>query len=103
MKKDLVPILRGATIMQFSTLHPSKKAIKVAILDAFRGMADADEFVLRPGQLWGRYYRQLKPHERSQFHEAIVELRAKGLVEHCGGGLPLLKLTLKGERLLFSA
>jgi hypothetical protein len=103
MKNDLVPTLRGVTIMQPSTQQSSKKAIKVAILDAFRGMADADECVLRPGQLWGRYYRRLKPHERSEFHEAIDELRAKGLVEHCGGGLPLLKLTLKGERLLFSA
>jgi hypothetical protein len=94
--------LRGTTSMHFSTLQPPKKAIKVAILDAFRGMADADECVLRPGQLWGRYYRQLKPHERRQFHEAIDELRAKGLVEHRGGGLPLLKLTRKGEHLLFS-
>ena len=90
-------------MMQLSPLQPSKKAIKVAILDAFRGMADADEYVLRPGQLWGRYYRQLKPHERSHFHEAIDELRAKGLVERRGAGLPLLRLTLKGEHLLFSA
>lgn len=89
--------------MQFSTLHPSKKAIKIAILDAFRGMGEADEYVLRPGQLWDRYYRQLKPHERNYFHAAVEELHAKGLVERRGGGLPLLKLTLKGERLLFPA
>jgi hypothetical protein len=89
--------------MQLSTLQPSKKAIKVAILDAFRGMQAADEYVLRPGQLWGRYYRQLRPNERNYFHEAIDDLRTKGLVERRGGGLPLLRLTLKGEHLLFSA
>jgi hypothetical protein len=89
--------------MQLYTLQPSKKAIKVAILDAFREMAETDEYVLRPGQLWSRYYRQLKPEDRSHFHEAINELRAIGLVESCGGGLPLLRLTLKGEHLLFSA
>ena len=89
--------------MQKSTLQPSKKAMKVAILDAFRGMEDADEYVLRPGQLWRRYYCQLRPYERNQFHEAIDELRAKGLVERHGLGLPLLRLTLKGEHLLFSA
>jgi hypothetical protein len=34
--------------------------------------------------------------------DAIDELRAKGLVEPCGGGVPHLRLTLKGEHLLFS-
>jgi hypothetical protein len=88
--------------MQLSTLQPSKKAIKVAILDAFRGMQDADEYVLRPGQLWGRYYRHLKPNERNYFHAAVDELHAKGLVERRGGGLPNLRLTPKGVHLLFS-
>lgn len=89
--------------MQLSTLQPSKKAIKVAILDAFRVMGEADEYVLRPGQLWDRYYRQLKPHERNYFYAAVEELHAKGLVERRGGGLPKLRLTPKGEHLLFSA
>jgi hypothetical protein len=83
-------------------MQPSKKAIKVAILDAFRGMRDADEYVLKPGHLWRRFYRKLKPDERGYFHEAIDELRAKGLVESRGGGVPHLRLTLKGEHLLFS-
>jgi hypothetical protein len=83
-------------------MKSSKKAIKVAILDAFRGMQDADEYVLKPGLLWRRFYRQLKPYERGYFHEAIDELRAKGLVEPRGGGVPHLTLTLKGEHLLFS-
>lgn len=73
----------------------SKKAIKVAILDAFRGMEDVDEYVLQPGQL--------KSIERGHFHAAIDELHAKGIVERLSGHLPLLKLTPKGERLLFSA
>jgi hypothetical protein len=84
--------------MQFS-----KKAIKVAILDAFRGMDDADEYVLKPGQLWRRFYRKLEPQERGYFHEAINDLCAKGLVEPRGSGVPHLTLTLKGEHLLFSA
>jgi hypothetical protein len=83
-------------------MKSSKKAIKVAILDAFRGMQDAEEYVLKPGLLWRRFYRQLKPYERGCFHEAIDELRATGLVEPSGGGVPHLTLTLKGEHLLFS-
>jgi hypothetical protein len=83
-------------------IQTSKKAVKVAILDAFRAMADSDEYVLKPGQLWRCCYRQLKPHERGCFHEAIDELLAKGLVERRGGGLPCLRLTLKGQRLIFS-
>ncbi len=83
-------------------MYPSKKTIKVAILDAFRGMEDVDEYVLKPGHLWRRYYRQLKPTERDYFHQAIAELKAKGLVEPHGGGVPLLRLTPKGEHLLFA-
>ena len=82
-------------------MHSSKKAIKVAILDAFRNLEDVDEYELKPGLLWRRFYRQLKPYERGCFHEAIDELREKGLVEPHGGGVPHLRLTLKGEHLLF--
>lgn len=78
-----------------------KKAIKKDILDKFRTTKDGSEFVISSQWLEVQYLDTLTPMEKKLFEQAVRDLINQGLVESIGDTPLQLKLTEKGENLIF--
>jgi len=79
-----------------------KKTIKREILDQFRTI-DAENIDQLPPQWLERVYlKQLTTDEKKLFKKAMQELIAMGIVENVEGPSLNVKLTRKGERLIYS-
>ena len=80
----------------------NKKTIKIDILNKFREMENESGSMLPKNWLQEDYFTRLTASERKVFNRAVVELASAGLIEYIPGVFPLVKLTPKGENLIFS-
>lgn len=79
-----------------------KKAIKRDILDKFRTLSAEKNDMLPPHWLELVYFKGLNAEEKKIFKKAIQELVSVGIVENVEGPSLNLKLTQKGEDLIYS-
>jgi hypothetical protein len=79
-----------------------KKTMKKEILDKFRSMKTDNDYTLPGKWLEFDYVASMNREERKIFRQAVKELISLGLVENVSGRELNLKLTPKGEDLLFS-
>ena len=78
-----------------------KKAIKKDILDKFRTIREGSESVISSQWLEAQYLESLTPMEKKLFTQAVRDLINQGLVESVGDAPRELKLTEKGENLIY--
>ncbi len=80
-----------------------KKAIKRHIINKFRTYYNTETEIL-PAWWLAMLRERLSDYEKGLFHEALVELIENGIVEqvHGQGLIPSLKLTQKGDCLVYS-
>ena len=83
-------------------MEKNMKMIKIDLLNKFREMEELPDPVLPRVWLRKDYIGGLNNHERKMFDLAVNELASSGLVEYTPGGFPEVKLTSKGENLIFS-
>jgi hypothetical protein len=79
-----------------------KKTMKKEILDKFRSMKTDSNYILPGNWLEFDYFATMNREERKIFRQAVKELISLGLVENVRGRELNLKLTQKGEDLIFS-
>jgi hypothetical protein len=79
-----------------------KKTIKRDILDKFRALHAEKNDLLAPHWLELAYLKKLTADEKKVFKKAIQELISMGLVENVEGPSLNLRLTEKGENLIYS-
>lgn len=79
-----------------------KKAIKRDILDKFRALNAEKNDLLVPHWLELVYLKKLTSDEKKVFKKAVQELISMGLVENVEGPSLNLRLTEKGENLIYS-
>lgn len=79
-----------------------KKSIKRDILNKFRELDTETEGMLPPHWLDLVYLKELNAEETKLFKKAIQELMAVGIVENVEGPYLNLRLTQKGEYLIYS-
>jgi hypothetical protein len=79
-----------------------KKTIKRDILDKFREIDAEDSNQLPPHWLKLEYLRELKVEEKKIFKKAMQELMTAGIAESVEGPSLNLRLTLKGENLIYA-
>jgi hypothetical protein len=80
-----------------------KKTIKRDILDKFRALNSENEDLLPPHWLEMVYLKKLNTEEKKLFKKAIQELISMGIVENVEGPSLNLRLTQKGENLIYSS
>ncbi|MFO7707639.1 MAG: hypothetical protein R6V84_05645 [Desulfobacterales bacterium] len=80
-----------------------KKAIKRDILDKFRSLNAVSDEMLPPHWLELVYLKKLSADDKKVFKRAIQELMAVGIVENVEGTGLNLRLTQKGENLIYSS
>lgn len=80
-----------------------KKTIKRDILDKFRSLNAEKNDSLTPHWLELVYLKKLTGDEKKVFKKAVQELVSMGLVENVEGPSLNLKLTQKGENLIYSS
>jgi hypothetical protein len=80
-----------------------KKTIKRDILDKFRALNAENEDLLPPHWLEMVYLKKLNTEEKKLFKKAIQELISMGIVENVEGPSLNLRLTQKGENLIYSS
>jgi len=79
-----------------------KKAIKREILHKFRAIGAETNDTLPPHWIELVYLKQLNSEEKKLFKKAIQELTTVGIVENVEGPSLNLRLTRKGENLIYS-
>jgi hypothetical protein len=79
-----------------------KKTIKRDILDKFRSLNAVSDEMLPPHWLELVYLKKLSADDKKIFKRAIQELIAVGIVENVEGVGLNLRLTQKGENLIYS-
>lgn len=79
-----------------------KKAIKRDILDKFRSLSAVSDEMLPPHWLELVYLKKLSADDKKVFKRAIQELMSVGIVENVEGTGLNLRLTQKGENLIYS-
>jgi hypothetical protein len=82
-------------------MEKNKKIIKIDILDKFRELQGEEDAALPGTWLRQDYFRRLNTHEKKIFDQAVAELASSGLIEYTPGVAPELRLTQKGENLIF--
>jgi hypothetical protein len=82
-------------------MEKNKKTIKMDILEKFRELEEEAGSILPNDWLQHDYFDRLTTYEKQVFQQAAAELASIGLVEYDPGIFPELKLTQKGEYLLF--
>jgi len=80
-----------------------KKTIKRDILDKFRSLNAENDDLLPPHWLEMVYLKKLNTEEKKLFKKAIQELISMGIVENVEGLSLNLRLTQKGENLIYSS
>ena len=80
-----------------------KKTIKRDILDKFRSLNAENDDLLPPHWLEMVYLKKLNTEEKKLFKKAIQELISMGIVENVEGPSLNLRLTQKGENLIYSS
>jgi hypothetical protein len=80
-----------------------KKAIKRDILDKFRALNAENNDLLPPHWIEMTYLKKLKSEEKKLFKKAIQELISMGIVENVEGPSLNLRLTEKGENLIYAS
>jgi hypothetical protein len=80
-----------------------KKTIKRDILDKFRTLNAENNDLLPPHWMEMIYLKRLNAGEKKVFKKAIQELISVGLVENVEGPSLNLRLTEKGENLIYSS
>jgi predicted transcriptional regulator len=80
-----------------------KKAIKRDILDKFRTLSAEKNDLLPPHWLELIYLKRLNAEEKKLFKKAVQELISVGIVENVEGPSLNLRLTEKGENLIYSS
>jgi len=80
-----------------------KKTIKRDILDKFRALSAENDDLLPPHWLELVYLKRLNTEEKKLFKKAIQELISMGIVENVEGPSLNLRLTQKGENLIYSS
>jgi len=84
-------------------LMRDKKMIKRDILDKFRVLRAEKNDLLAPHWLELVYLKKLTADEKKVFKKAVQELISMGLVENVEGPILNLRLTEKGENLIYSS
>jgi hypothetical protein len=79
-----------------------KKTIKREILDKFRSLNAVSDEMLPPHWLELVYLKKLSADDKKIFKRAVQELMAVGIVENVEGAGLNLRLTQKGENLIYS-
>lgn len=79
-----------------------KKGIKRDILDKFRSLNAVSDEMLPPHWLELVYLKKLSADDKKIFKRAVQELIAAGIVENVEGTGLDLRLTQKGENLIYS-
>lgn len=79
-----------------------KKAIKRELLDMFRSMNAVSDEMLPAHWLELVYFKKLTAAEKKTFKRAVQELISVGIVENVEGAGLNLRLTEKGENLIYS-
>jgi hypothetical protein len=80
-----------------------KKGIKRDILDKFKTLSAEKNDMLPPHWLELVYLKRLTAEEKKLFKKAIQELVSVGIVENVEGPSLNLRLTQKGENLIYSS
>lgn len=80
-----------------------KKAIKRDILNKFRALNAEKNDLLPPHWIEMIYVKKLTADEKKLFKKAIQELITVGIVENVEGPSLNLRLTQKGENLIYSS
>jgi hypothetical protein len=80
-----------------------KKAIKRDLLDKFRALNAENADVLPPHWLEMVYLKKLNAEEKKLFKKAIQELISMEIVQNVEGPNLNLRLTQKGENLIYSS
>jgi hypothetical protein len=80
-----------------------KKAIKRDILDKFKALNAEKNDLLPPHWIEMIYLKRLNAEEKKLFKKAIQELISVGLVENVEGPSLNLRLTQKGENLIYAS
>jgi len=80
-----------------------KKTIKRDVLDKFRALNAENDDLLPPHWLEMVYLKKLNTEEKKLFKKAIQELISMGIVENVEGPSLNLRLTQKGENLIYSS
>jgi len=80
-----------------------KKTIKRDILDKFRALNAENDDLLPPHWVEMVYLKKLNTEEKKLFKKAIQELISMGIVENVEGPSLNLRLTQKGENLIYSS
>ena len=80
-----------------------KKTIKRDILNKFRALKAENNDLLPPHWIEMSYVKKLNAEEKKLFKKAIQELITVGLVENVEGPGLNLRLTQKGENLIYSS
>ncbi len=80
-----------------------KKAIKRDMLDKFRALNAENNDLLPLHWIEMTYLKKLKAEEKKLFKKAIQELITVGIVENVEGPSLNLRLTQKGENLIYSS
>jgi hypothetical protein len=80
-----------------------KKTIKRDILDKFRSLNAENGDVLPAHWLEMVYLKKLTTEEKKLFKKAVQELISMGIVENVEGPSLNLRLTQKGENLIYSS
>lgn len=80
-----------------------KKTIKRDLLDKFRALNATNEDVFPPHWLELVYLKKLNAEEKKLFKKAVQELISMEIVENVEGPGLNLRLTQKGENLIYSS
>lgn len=80
-----------------------KKTIKRDLLNKFRALNAENEDVLPPHWLELVYLKRLNAEEKKLFKKAVQELISMEIVENVEGPSLNLRLTQKGENLIYSS
>jgi hypothetical protein len=80
-----------------------KKTIKRDLLDKFRSLNAENNDILPPHWLEMVYFKKLNTEEKKIFKKAIQELVSMEIVENAEGPNFNLRLTQKGENLIYSS
>jgi hypothetical protein len=80
-----------------------KKTIKRDILDKFRALSAENDDLLPSHWLELVYLKRLNAEEKKLFKKAVQELVSMGIVENVEGPGLNLRLTQKGENLIYSS
>jgi hypothetical protein len=80
-----------------------KKAIKRDILDKFKTLNSEKNDLLPPHWIEMMYLKRLNAEEKKLFKKAIQELISVGIVENVEGPSLNLRLTQKGENLIYAS